>query len=204
MVTATVTPVVSTVLHRAFTEPGPGLCPLPRRAEDLLRGSDAPPRLAAHLRAVHDVAYRILDWLDHRYRDLIVDREALLFGAAIHDIGKTIHVDELSGPGAAHEETGHRLLLEHGVEERLARFARTHAAWTGPGITIEDLLVSLADKVWKGKRVPDLEQRVAGHLMRASGQAPWQAFLDLDDLLTALAADADRRLAFQAAYPITG
>ncbi|GAA4635847.1 HD domain-containing protein [Actinoallomurus vinaceus] len=135
---------------------------------------------------------------------MAVDREAVLFGAASHDIGKVIHTAELSGPGSVHEEAGHRLLLDHGVEERLARFARTHAAWTEPDIAIEDLLVSLADKVWKGKRVPDLEQKVVDRLAAASGQATWQAFLDLDDLLTAIAAEADRRLAFQSAHPISG
>ncbi|GAB3988396.1 HD domain-containing protein [Actinoallomurus acanthiterrae] len=196
--------VASTALQRALTEPGPDLRPLPRRVEDLLRASAAPPRLAAHLRAVHDVAHQILNWLDHHYGAVAVDREAVLFGAATHDIGKTIHTDELSGPGSAHEAAGHRLLLDRGVDEHLARFASTHAAWTEPGIAIEDLLVSLADKVWKGKRVPDLEQRVVDHLTETSGQATWQAFIALDDLLIAIAADADSRLAFQSAHPITG
>ena len=196
--------MASTALQRALTEPGPDLRRLPSRVEDLLHELGAPPRLAAHLRAVHDVAHQLLDRLDHDRGDLAVDREAVLFGAATHDIGKTIHIDELSGPGSAHEEAGHRLLLDRGVDERMARFARTHAAWSEPGIAIEDLLVSLADKVWKGKRVPDLEQRVVDHLTEASGQATWQAFMDLDDLLTAIAADADRRLAFPSAYPITG
>ena len=41
-------------LHRALTDPG--LRPLPERVSLLLRELDAPPRLAAHLRAVHDVA----------------------------------------------------------------------------------------------------------------------------------------------------
>ncbi|MEV5748372.1 HD domain-containing protein [Actinoallomurus sp. NPDC052308] len=194
--------MATTALQRALTEPGPDLRPLSPCAEALLRELNAPPRLAAHLRAVHDVALQILDWLDRDHGDVAADREAVLFGAATHDIGKTIHTDELSGPGSAHEKAGHRLLLDHGVEERLARFARTHAAWTEPGITLEDLLVSLADKVWKAKRVPDLEQRVVDHLAKASGQEAWQAFLDLDDLLTRITADADRRLAFQSAYPI--
>jgi hypothetical protein len=30
----------------------------------------------------------------------------------------------------------------------------------------------------------------------------WEEFLALDDLLSALGADAERRLAFQAAYPV--
>lgn len=63
----------------------------------------------------------------------------------------------------------------------MARFARTHAGWTGPDILIEDLVVSLADKVWKAKRVPDLEQMLIDRLATASRQQPWEAFMALDD-----------------------
>lgn len=69
---------------------------------------------------------------------------------------------------------------------------------------LEDLLVSLADKVWKGRRVTDLEQLVVDRLADITGQAPWQTFLDLDDVLADLAAGADHRLAFQAEHPVHG
>lgn len=183
-------------LDHALTDPM--MRPLPGRADHLLRLVGAPPRLGAHLRAVHDVAARILDW--PVLRDAILDREAVLFGAATHDIGKSLHPGELSGPGTAHEQAGHRLLLEYGVEERLARFARTHGDW-GEGVELEDLLVSLADKIWKGKRVPDLEQLVVDRL--AGPRQPWEIFMELDDLITHVTGGADARLAFQADYPIT-
>jgi putative nucleotidyltransferase with HDIG domain len=175
---------------------------LPDAAGQLLRELNAPPRLAAHLRAVHDVACQIVDWLAAEYPNLGVDRAAVLFGAATHDIGKTVHTAELSAPGSVHELDGYRLLRERGVPERLARFARTHASWTAPGVELEDLLVSLADKVWKGKRVTDLEQLVVERLCATGGQQPWEVFLALDDLLGEIANDADRRLAFQASYPV--
>ena len=47
----------------------------------------------------------------------------MLFGAATHDIGKTMHVAELSAPGSEHEEAGRQLLLAHGISPELARFA---------------------------------------------------------------------------------
>jgi hypothetical protein len=181
------------VLTRALTESG--LRPLPARAEDLLFRLDAPPRLAAHLRAVHDVAWQLTDWFAGR---LPLDRDAVLFGAATHDIGKIIHVEELSGPGHRHEPAGRDLLLAQGIEPELARFAASHASWTEPGVTAEELVVSLADKIWKAKRVPDLEQRVVARL---DGE-PWQAFMALDDELDRIAATADERLAFQSAYPV--
>ncbi|MFE9764665.1 HD domain-containing protein [Streptomyces sp. NPDC005808] len=191
------------LLLRALHDSGdPSLRPLPDKVAELLRSLDVPPRLAAHLRAVHDVAHQLVDWAEERQPALRFDREAVLFGAATHDIGKTVHVGELSGPGSAHEETGRELLLTHGFGVELARFAGTHAAWTGPDIGIDDLLVSVADKVWKNKRVPELEDLVVGRLSEASGRTRWEEFLALDDLLGAVGEGADRRLAFQAAYPV--
>ncbi|KAB2339622.1 HD domain-containing protein [Actinomadura rudentiformis] len=181
---------------------GPGFRPLPERAAVLLEQLGAPPRLGAHLRAVHDVACEIVTWLGERYPSVVVDGEAVLFGAATHDIGKVRHPAELSGPGAEHEPVGYALLRDLGVEERLARFARTHAAWDGPGIEIEDLLVTLADKVWKAKRVPELEQLVVDRLAAASGEPAWEAFIKLDDLLDRIAAGAEERLAFQTAHDV--
>ncbi|MEV7551088.1 hypothetical protein AB0N89_15820 [Amycolatopsis sp. NPDC089917] len=64
--------------------------------------------------------------------------------------------------------------------------------------------MSVADKVWKAKRVTDLEQLLVDRLAAASGQPSWEVFLALDDLLDRIAADADGRLAFQASHPVDG
>ncbi|MFD6160697.1 HD domain-containing protein [Nocardia sp. NPDC060256] len=193
----------SVMLHRALTDSAdPALRPLPDAAADLLVELAAPPRLAAHLRAVHDVAWQLVAWVESRYPAVSFDRVAVLFGAATHDVGKVVHVAELSGPGSAHEQTGYQLLLDHGVDPGLARFAWTHASWQSTDIEIEDLLVSVADKVWKAKRVADLEQRLVDRLAAVAGQQSWEAFMTLDDELGRIAADADRRLAFQASYPV--
>ncbi|MFD9570176.1 HD domain-containing protein [Streptomyces sp. NPDC059982] len=197
-------PAATALAHALTAVTDPALRPLPDPVPHLLRTLAAPPRLAAHLRAVHDVAHRLADWAAARCPALAFDREAVLFGAATHDIGKVLHPAELSGPGSAHEPAGRDLLLAHGFPPRLARFAATHAGWADPAVTVEDLLVSTADKVWKGKRVADLEDRLTARLAVASGTEPWAAFLALDDALTALADGAPARLAFQSAYPATG
>jgi hypothetical protein len=176
--------------------------PLPTAAETLLADLQAPPRLIAHLRLVHDVACQLVSWMERHHPSVEFDRDAVLFGAATHDIGKVLHPNELSGPGSSHEPAGHELLLARGVEERLARFARTHASWTADDIGLEDLLVSLADKVWKAKRVPDLEQLVTVRLATAAGQEPWEVFMALDDELDRIASGADARLAFQSSHPV--
>ncbi|WP_328862712.1 HD domain-containing protein [Streptomyces sp. NBC_00306] len=193
----------SDFLLRALDAPGePPLRPLPPVVAELLRSLEAPPRLAAHLRAVHDVAVELSDWVRDRYPDVAVDRDAVLFGAATHDIGKTLHPEELAGPGSAHEPAGRDLLLDRGFEPALARFAATHASWDDPAVTIEDLLVSTADKVWKDKRVPDLEDRLVRALAEATGREPWEEYLALDDVLSGLGAEAGRRLAFQSEFPV--
>ncbi|WP_033337952.1 HD domain-containing protein [Catenuloplanes japonicus] len=186
------------LLQAALTDGG--LRPLPETAARHLRSLAAPPRLAAHLRAVHDVAWQVTGALAGH---LVFDRELVLFGAAIHDIGKVIHPAELSGPGHAHEAAGYTLLRDRGVPEPLARTARDHASWTRPDIRDEDLLVALADKIWKAKRAEDLEMLVVDRLATASGAARWDAFLLLDDVLQRVAEGADARLAFQAAYPVS-
>ncbi|MGW7256630.1 HD domain-containing protein [Streptomyces sp. NPDC054834] len=191
------------VLSTAMDDTGdPSLEPLPAHVAELLRHMAAPPRLVAHLRAVHDVAVRIVGWVQQDCPGLEFDRDAVLFGAATHDIGKTLYPAELSGPGARHEAAGRELLLAHGVDAELARFAGTHASWAEPGIRVEDLLVSLADKVWKNKRVTELEDLVVARLAEAGGRPPWEAFLRLDSFLTDVGEDADRRLAYQASHPV--
>ncbi|MER7704395.1 HD domain-containing protein [Kitasatospora sp. NPDC097605] len=176
------------------------LPPLPGPAADLLAAVGAPPRLTAHLSLVHEVARAIVEWCAGY--GVPVDREAVLFGAATHDIGKVVHREELSVPGSLHERAGYELLLARGVPERLARFAGTHGSWGAPGITLEDLLVSLADKAWKDSRVRDLEDVVVARLARAAGRESWEVFSDLDELLAGIGADAPHRLAVQAVHPV--
>ncbi|MFQ3556981.1 HD domain-containing protein [Streptomyces gramineus] len=191
------------LLAQALDTPGePRLRPLPSAVSELLRSLGAPPRPAAHLRAVHDVAVDLVDWVRDRRPELAVDRDGVLFGAATHDVGRILHPEELTGPGSAHEDAGRDLLLSHGFAPARARSAATHADWGSPAVTVEDLLVSTADKVWKDKRVAGLEDRLVAAPADAGRRAPWEEYLALDDLLTRLGGDAAARLAFQSAFPV--
>lgn len=178
----------------------PVLRPLPLRAAELLRDVEAPPRLVAHLRAVHDVAAELVGWAVRRGLD--VDANAVLFGAATHDIGKALHRGELSGPGSEHEAAGRDLLLDLGVAPELAKYAAKHSMLSA-GSTLDELLVSLADTVWKGKRRTELEDLVVARLAEASGREVWDEFLELDTVLTAIGDGADERLAYQMGFPVT-
>jgi hypothetical protein len=85
--------------------------------------------------------------------------------------------------------------MEHGVEPRLARFCVTHASWDAPGTLIEDLLVALADKLWKGKRETELEQVVADTIARDTKREAWEVFDALDSICEEVAAEGPARLA---------
>ena len=171
--------------------------PLPDAVRDLCERLRAPPRLVTHLALVHDAAAEIVAALERRFPGLSLDREAVLFGAATHDLGKTVHPGELSAPGARHEAAGEALLIRHGIEARMARFARSHGSWEAADNTLEDLLTALADNVWKGKRVTELESRVARVIATITERKEWEVWSDLDENLDAIAADADQRLAWQ-------
>lgn len=179
-----------------------GLEPLPDSARRALAELEAPPRLVAHHALVHDVSVRLARWCRERWPALRVDWEAVHFGAATHDVGKSLVPAELSGPGSAHEEIGRRELLRLGHPERLARFAARHGRPATEETDLEELLVQLSDKVWKGKRVERLEHALTQALARATAQETWEVFGALDEELGALAADADARLAWQARFAL--
>ena len=102
---------------------------LPDDARQVLKRLNAPPRLVAHLTLVHDVAADILKSLQAQWPNLSIDKGAVLFGAATHDIGKVLHPAELVGPGSKHERDGPGLLEQVGIPADRCRFARTHGTW---------------------------------------------------------------------------
>ena len=170
--------------------------PLPAEAQQLCDNLKAPARLVSHLRLVHDVACQIVGGLEEKFPAMEFDGDAIRFGAATHDLGKVLHPDELTGPGKRHEEDGPGFLEQHGVPPDLARFARTHGTWN-EGLLLEDLLVPLADAVWKGQRIDDLEELVVRQIAKQTGQKEWEVFSVLDLLLTEIASLGQARLAWR-------
>lgn len=175
--------------------------PLPEESIQFLERVFAPPRLVAHLILVHDAAIALTAWLGQILPQLRYDREAVLFGAATHDIGKAVVPSELDQSGCEHELRGVELLRSLGVDADRARFAYTHNNWnTESEITIEDILVALSDKCWKGKRVEELESQFARLTSSATGRAEWECYAALDDFLTDIARAADEKLEWQRTF----
>lgn len=152
----------------------------------------ASPHLVQHHAMVGQAAVAIVDGL--RRFDVHFSRHDVIIGAALHDVGKIVHPAEMHGPGHEHEAAGAALLAANGLA-RWARFAITHAEWDAPALALDDLLVALADKLWKGKRVAQLEQRVARRFATATHRELWEVFSELDTLFESVAADGPRRVA---------
>jgi hypothetical protein len=166
----------------------------PAEARQLLIELGAPPWLVRH----HDLVVEAMQLLADRLTaqlGLAFDRELTLVGAGIHDVGKVLYPEEMIAPGHQHEPAGQQLLLTQGVPARVARFCVTHAAWDDDACAIEDLLVALADKLWKGKREEPLERRVMAVIGRLTHREPWEIFDSLDAICEAIAADGADRLA---------
>lgn len=179
------------------------ISPLPSQVVRLLEELHAPPRLIAHLRLVHDVAMMLVFQIDREWPDLVYERQEVLLGAAIHDIGKIVHPEELSQPGHTHEKAGEELLKAQGMPDEIARFARTHGQWADePEGQLENCLVALADTLWRGKRDERLEEALSTCIAGCVQQVRWQVFMTLDDIACGITAEADKRLAWQNEHPL--
>lgn len=123
-----------------------------------------------------------------------LDEARIRAGAILHDCGKIAHPEELAQPGHAHEAAGREFLLSAGYPEEVAGICITHAQWHLPGCSSEELLVALADKLWKGKREDQLEALVIEKLAAASGRQKWEVFDALDTCFERIAARGHERL----------
>jgi hypothetical protein len=159
----------------------------------LLRQLGAPPRLYRHAELVGEAADLLLSGLK-RY-GVQIDEDYVRVGAALHDAGKSLHHSELLGPGSKHEPDGERLLLSHAASPEVARVCRSHAQWDTVAETVEELVIALSDKLWKGVRVTRLEELVIDHVAQSLQKDRWDCFVELDALFEDVAATADDRLA---------
>ena len=177
--------------------------PLPPEALHVLEQVSAPPRLLAHLVLVHDAACTVIERISAEFPEARFDPDLVRFGAATHDIGKTLHPEELTESGKhMHQRSGMELLQSLGVPQNRARFAWTHGNWSGDEITLKELIVALADKAWKGKRIEALETRTVELLSAATSGPMWDSYSKLDAILQQFSEDADRKLVWQSNFVV--
>ena len=161
-------------------------------AHQLLGKLGASARLLLHLQLVGEAA----DLLIRAYADLGFDFNAqwIELGVAVHDAGKITHPEELMSPGSLHEPAGKALMLQNDVQTEVAECCISHAAWRTQGLSLEELSVALADKLWKGKREADLELLVIDQAALRLGVDRWDVFEALDSVFEEIAAGGSGRL----------
>ncbi len=95
-----------------------------------------PVSLLQHMRAVVQTALRIADVMEEQYSHFYrLDRDILLCGAILHDVGKLMEYMETengfakshSGRIMRHPFSGAALALKHGLPEEVQHIIATHA-----------------------------------------------------------------------------
>ncbi|HEY5374166.1 MAG TPA: hypothetical protein VIK01_10805 [Polyangiaceae bacterium] len=61
-------------------------------------------------------------------------------------------------------------------------------------VSLEELLVALADKLWKGVRDSELEERVINLAASNLAMDRWELFVELDTAFEVIAGDGAQRL----------
>jgi hypothetical protein len=160
-----------------------------------LREAGAPPRLVRHAELVAEVAASVAGAI--AALNVPIKRDEVVVGAALHDAGKIACPAELTGPGRAHEAAGEQLLRDKGLSDSLARFCRTHGLAPSDMPGLEDLVVAVADKLWRGARNTEAELALIDAVARQQGADRWAVFAPLDECFERLAGDGEQRLARQ-------
>ena len=163
-----------------------------QEALTLLKILGAPDRLIKYLILVGEAGEELIQKLNSL--GIKFDNSFVHIGIAVHDAGKILHPNELTGKGNLHEPAGEKLLLAHGVQPEIARCCLSHARYNVLDVSFEELLVALSDKLWKGKREPDLELRVIDNAASLLNQDRWDLFSELDNCFESIALNGEFRL----------
>lgn len=158
----------------------------------LLSRLEAPPRLIRHAELVSEAAEMLIS----HFSNIGLEFDALLvrLGCILHDVGKTLHPEELEIEGTQHTTAGYQLLIEHGIDPQIADFCISHEHWQTDSPSIETLMVALADKLWKGKRHTELETATIQQVSTLIGLNPWTIFMKMDAIFETIADTATTRL----------
>lgn len=152
----------------------------------------APPKLILHVKLVGESAELIISKL--RELGVHLDESLVRLGVAFHDVGKMLHPEELITKGNNHEAAGEALLFMHGVDPKLARCCRSHAQWQIMECSLEELCIALADTLWKGKRISQLEELFIKALAKLRSKDYWDLFIEMDSSFETIALEGDSRL----------
>lgn len=157
-----------------------------------LKELGASSKLIVHVKLVAEASELLIAKL--RSLNIGFDISFVRLGVAFHDAGKILHPEELQIKGVHHEAAGEQLLIANGIDAELARCCRSHGQWQTMECTLEELLVALADTLWKGKRNQDLENLVIKSLSKQYSKDYWELFMEMDACFEQIAEDGYSRL----------
>lgn len=161
-------------------------------AFELLNKLGAPEHLKTHVTLVGEATDLLISALQEL--GVEIDFEFIRTGVVIHDIGKIIHSSEMTGPGSEHEPEGEKILINNAASPKLARVCLSHARWDKMECSIEELVIALSDKLWKGKRVESLELAVIDNTADILQKERWDIFPELDLKFEEIASGGHERL----------
>ena len=162
-------------------------------AYKLLQDLDASSHLIQHVKLVAEAAEILI--FQFQQLNLLFDPNWIRLGVAFHDTGKILYPIELVDRGNRHEAAGEQLLLDRGIDPKIARCCRSHGQWNQMECSFEELAVALADCLWKGKRNVELEHLTISRAAQRLNQDYWDVFVKLDDLFEEIASGGQLRLA---------
>jgi hypothetical protein len=157
-----------------------------------LKEIGAPDKLIRHVSLVGEAAELLIEKLNRL--NVPVDARFVRLGVAFHDAGKIKYPEELRVKGNRHESAGEEFLLQQGLSPELARCCVSHGQWQTLDCSFEELLVALADTLWKGKRNEELEKRVVEKTAQLIAREPWNLFIEMDSYFEQIAAGGVERL----------
>jgi putative nucleotidyltransferase with HDIG domain len=163
----------------------------PNDALEFLKDLQAPEDLLRHAEIVRETAEQILGCL--KLATDVIDPSVVLIGAILHDVGKIKHPRELQEPGHEHEAAGYQMLISYGFSDHIADMCIAHSQWQNTK-SLEALIVALADKLWKGKRVIELEDEIIKRVADKREDDFWSLYGVLQTCFDRIADTATERL----------
>jgi hypothetical protein len=169
-----------------------------REAYEFLQDLGASSHLIQHVKLVGEAAEILI--LQFQKLGISFDADWIRLGVVFHDVGKILHPTELTNKGNQHEAQGEILLLSEGVDPKIARCCRSHGQWQKKECDFEELVVALADNLWKGKRNTELENRVITKVASLIHKDFWDLFVIIDSGFEEIARKGDLRLSRSVIY----
>ncbi len=145
-----------------------------------------------HVKLVGEAGELLIDQIEKF--NIQFDKEFIRLGIVFHDAGKIVYQNEIFEKGKNHETAGEKLLIENGINPKLARCCRSHGNWKSMDCSFEELIVALSDKLWKGKRESELEKQVVNKIAEIGKKDEWDTYVEMDSCFEEIASFGDQRL----------